>query len=360
MKRNVLLILLTAVGVNYLCGQVTIEVWPGDANNNGQVNHIDLLQIGLAYNNFGPARDQVYSGWQAQTATPWPLVLGNGVNCAYADANGDGLVNYFYDAFPIYVHYGLRHGSETPDVFPQGMSGVDPPLFLDESAMPVQVHSGTQLNLPLVLGDADQPVENLYGLAFSLHLDPQFIDINQVNVNLGQTSWANPDNDRIYSSYSASDSRLDVAWVRTDHNEYSGYGPIGTVSIIIIDDVVSIEHEFHIHIDSIQLIDRFGNMTAVAGDSLLVTILPDAISSGGEPGLTRFRVWPNPASDALHLRAGSTIEEVILYDAMGKMAAYFVPEKSQTTWSLPGLPPGLYWIEARTRDRVYKEKIVIK
>lgn len=359
MKLNILLLLLITLGINVLSAQ-TIGVWPGDANNNGLVNNVDLLQIGLAYNNFGPARDPVSSAWQAQTATPWPLVLGNGVNCAYTDANGDGLVNYFYDAFPIYVHYGLQHGTVTPDVFPAGTPAVDPSLFLDSSAMPAQVHSGAHLDLPLVLGDVEIPVENLYGLAFSLHIDPAFVDVNQVNVNFNQNSWANPDNDRIYSSYSASDSRLDVAWVRTDHNERSGFGPVGTVSIIIIDDVVSIEHEFLIRIDSIQLIDRFGNMTAIAGDSLLVSILPDAVTSESEPGLTSLRVWPNPVGDRLHLRAGEAIREAILYDVAGRETARLQPAQQQTEWPLSGLPRGIYYLEVRTGNWIYKEKIVFK
>lgn len=359
MKQNILLFLLVSAGLVELSGQ-SISVWPGDANNNGVVNHVDLLQIGLAYNNIGPARDPVSSAWQAQSASPWPLVLGNGVNCAYADANGDGLVNYFYDAFPIYVHYGLRHGVETPDIFPPGIPEIDPPLYLDSSAMPAQVHSGAQLNLPILLGSAALPVEHLYGLAFSLYIDPEFVDVNQINVNLGQISWANPDNDRIYSSYSASDARLDVAWVRTDHNERSGYGPIGTLSIIIIDDVVSLEQDFMLRIDSIQMVDRFGNRTAVAGDSLLVTILPDAITSGQEPGQGAFRLWPNPARDLLYLKAGENIESAVLYDAMGAAVARIAPEQPDARWPLPPLPPGIYWTEVRTRERIYREKIAIK
>jgi len=34
----------------------SIEVWPGDASNNGIANHIDLLYIGVAYNQEGPIR----------------------------------------------------------------------------------------------------------------------------------------------------------------------------------------------------------------------------------------------------------------------------------------------------------------
>ena len=359
MKTRLVFFLLFALAFRALPGQ-TLLVWPGDANNNGKVTNVDFLQIGMAYNNFGPARDNVSATWSAQPAQPWPQVLGNGVNAAYVDANGDGLINYFYDAFPVYVHYGLTHGAVTPDVFPPAAPGVDPSLFLDSTALPAQVFAGSVLQLPLVLGTAALPVENLYGVAFSLHVDPQFVDIDRVAFNFDQYSWANPDNDRIYATFPNTPSRLDVAWVRTDHNERSGSGPIGTVSIIIIDDVISWEQQFNIRIDSIQLIDRFGNITAIAGDTMTVTVQPSPLTTGGEPRQPVFRVWPNPATDLLHLTATDPIREARLSDALGREVARLEPGQTAADWPLPNLPPGFYGLEIRTSAAVFRGKIMLR
>lgn len=337
----------------------SFQVWPGDANNNGRVSNVDFLHIGMAYNNFGPARDSIASTWEAQSGTAWPQVLGNGVNVGYIDANGDGLVNYFYDAFPVYVHYGLTHGVETPDIFPVGLPGIDPPLFLDEAALPQNVYGGSVLNLPLVLGTADLPIDHLYGIAFSLHVDPQFVDVDQISLLFNQFSWANPDNDRIHATYRASDSRLDVAWVRTDHNERSGHGPIGTVSIIIIDDVISLEQSFNIRIDSIQLLDRFGNKTTTAGDTLTITILPDNVTADAEPGPDRFSIWPNPARDVVYLHAATPIRAAVLYDAWGRPVDRIEPGTNQATWPVSGLPSGVYWIEVQTGGRFMRQRLLI-
>lgn len=338
-----------------------LQVWPGDANNNGIVNNVDLLQIGLAYNNFGPERATPSSIWQAHPATPWSLVAGNGVNMAYTDANGDGLVHYYYDAFPVYVHYGLTHGAVTPDPYPAGVPGVDAPLFFDTFNSPIQVFGGAVLHLPLVLGTPSIPAEDLYGLAFSLHVDPAFIDVDDVTVNLDPTSWANPDNDRVYATYPVSDTRLDVGWVRTDHNERSGSGAVGIVSFIIIDDVVSLEENFQIRIDSIHYIDRFGNTTAVAGDTLQITLLPDALTSTSRPDTWNPpRAWPNPAHDRLELRAASTIRVATLSDALGRVAARLEPGKPWIEWPLPALPPGIYWLDLATDNQVFRQKIVIQ
>ncbi|MCC6461214.1 MAG: T9SS type A sorting domain-containing protein [Saprospiraceae bacterium] len=334
-----------------------LQVWPGDANNNGVVNHVDLLQVGLAYNYFGPARDSTFVGWQAQTAPAWTQTAGSGPNAAYADADGNGLVNYFYDAFPIFVHYGFTHGTVQPDVFPQGLPGIDPPLFLDESALPPQVLHGMALSLPLQLGTGALPVEDLYGLAFSLHVDPQFVDVDEVEVNLGPVSWANPDNDRIYSAYRASSSRLDVAWVRTDHNDRSGFGPMGTVSIVIIDNVVSVQEEFQLRIDSILLVDRFGNLSTVAGDTLTISINPGQSTGTQDPGAKAFRAWPNPLGQTLHLRARSDIRMATLFDALGRPVASLEPNTPDAEWPLPVLPAGVYWLELRTDDQLFRQKM---
>ena len=57
--------------------------------------------------------------------------------------------------------------------------------------------------------------------------------------------------------------------MRTDHNECSGYGPIETVSIIIIDDVVSIEHEFTIRPISYSALVYRQSLGAVQGGNSL-------------------------------------------------------------------------------------------
>ncbi len=360
MRKGILLVLFLVVWAPALLRTQSLFVWPGDANNNGLVNNVDLLQIGLAYNYFGPDRDSASSYWQAQTATPWTQVAGNGVNGAYSDANGDGLVNYFYDAFPIYVHYGLTHGTVSPDLFPQGLPSIDPPLYLDSSAVPPQIFPGTMVNLPLEFGTAGLPVDDLYGLAFSLHVDPQFIDVADVLVSLNQLSWANPDNDRIYSAYQASDSRVDVGWVRTDHNERSGYGPIGSLSFIIIDVVVSLEQQVELRIDSIQMIDRLGNITAVAGDTLTITVLPNAVASGATPEDEPFRVWPNPARDYLYLQAPEPMAFVRLFDALGCPVAALAPGIQEMRWQLPDLPAGMYWLEIQTSGQLYRQKIILR
>lgn len=366
MNRLLIFIFLSlSLGQSVAAQTPPLIVWPGDATNNGVVNNVDFLQLGLAYNFFGPERSSMNVQWAPQPATAWNLQFGNGLNLAYADCNGDGIVNYNYDAFPIYVHYGNTHGQVAPDVFAPGVPGVDATLGFDHLAANDSVQKGARLSIPILLGSPEIPAEDLYGLAFSIFYEPAFADLEQVN--LSELSWANPDNDRITSVYPVSNNpatggRVDVAWVRTDRNERSGHGRIGKVDFIIIDDVVGQFSSFQLRIGDIRMIDKFGNETAIAGDTLTITVLPDALSDGGDPQSLRpkLRTFPNPASDQVTLQAESIIENVVVLSALGQPLRTELPGKNTCSLPLGDLPPGIYFLQVRTRDGIFVEKIEVR
>ncbi len=67
----------------------SLTVYPGDANNDGTVDVRDVLPLGLYYGKSGPSRAGASLSWGAQTvAFGWSPDA-----AAYADCNGDGVVN---------------------------------------------------------------------------------------------------------------------------------------------------------------------------------------------------------------------------------------------------------------------------
>ena len=70
-------------------------MWPGDANNNGITNGVDLLYIGAGYNETGPIRSNASTLWQEQVIDSlWAAdYADNAVNLAHGDCNGDGVIN---------------------------------------------------------------------------------------------------------------------------------------------------------------------------------------------------------------------------------------------------------------------------
>lgn len=65
-------------------------VYPGDCNNDGRVNEIDVLPLGVFYGSVGPRRDSLgeETGWGPKQAVEW-----SEKRATYADADGNGEVN---------------------------------------------------------------------------------------------------------------------------------------------------------------------------------------------------------------------------------------------------------------------------
>ena len=59
-------------------------VWPGDVNNNGIVNEVDLLTLGKAFGAAGPSRGETNLIWQGEEIIEqWEGTFPNGLNYAF-------------------------------------------------------------------------------------------------------------------------------------------------------------------------------------------------------------------------------------------------------------------------------------
>jgi spore coat protein CotH len=81
------------------------RVYPGDADNNGVVNALDILPIGIYFLQTGMPRDSVTFQWGAHRALLW-----NSSAATYADANGDGAVDE-KDVVAIGVNWNNQHSA---------------------------------------------------------------------------------------------------------------------------------------------------------------------------------------------------------------------------------------------------------
>ena len=85
-------------------------VFPGDCNNDGRVNEMDILPLGFFFDVTGPRRDQFSEGnsFAAKQALEW-----SDPRATYADANGDGLIDVA-DILVISTNWDLTHASPAP------------------------------------------------------------------------------------------------------------------------------------------------------------------------------------------------------------------------------------------------------
>jgi len=349
------LLLLTST----LAHSQAVTVWPGDANNNGIANHVDLLYVGLGFGSSGPARNGGPStGWQAtQTPAPWQLATQSNLNYAYFDCNGDGSIDDM-DTLAIVQNYDLTHDSLMPDTNSIVAFG-SPPLTLDFQQDSIFIAGTTTIMVNIRLGSAQQPVNGLHGLAFTLDYDVNAIDSITYSLPGGFVS-AGTNAIRIAKN-KPNLGKIEMAISRVNQSNISGYGVIGTI-IIVMDDDLKINQDYSMPI-TISQITALGagevplGLTPV-GDTLYISTPNVSI----DDPVDHLTIYPQPASQHLAIHADQgTLEKTSIYTLHGQLIREQPAESPfDTRIDLTGLPSGSYLLAAQTSQGVLRKTIRIR
>lgn len=347
------------------------QMWPGDINNNGIVNHVDLLYLGNAIGTVGPARLDMGIEWEAKDVPVlWPQDFPNGVNYAYADCDGNGVIDQ-EDFNAIEFNYDFTHGTLLPDDFDTGISGASPSLFFGEPFDPI-FEGGVGL-VPIVFGTEDLPVDDFHGVAYTIRYDPSIIQIGFFpfpEPDLFEEDWLDIDNgDEPLAVFNPNmtEGKLEVAITRTNGGlTMTNFGNFGAVFIIIVDNVVGLgadEVMTEMYIEDIKLFDELGTSTAVLGDSIPLTIYnDDIINSTSEKLEESIQVYPNPVNDLLVIQSkNALIEQIELFDVTGHRVE-FLPGLSDYNLriSSENYPSGIYNLRIQTTNGQLSKKVVIQ
>lgn len=255
---------MMVVGTLSLCGQ---SLWPGDINNNGIVNGVDVLYHAVAQGADGPQRQETGTNWASYgTAPNWSGQFIDGTNFSKADVNGKGKVESTDRKALWRQNYGLTHGAVIPDVYLVGDASIDPQLTI--SSNETALVAGQELELNLSLGSASRPVQHFYGLSFKLRFNPAHIadETSQpswnpevVRLELAAGTWINPGGNDVESFVHLDNAAgvLEVVILRKNPGTISGHGEIASVMATGIDDIIFLEGEQNttFTIDEIKLVD---------------------------------------------------------------------------------------------------------
>ena len=345
------------------------EVWPGDVNNNGIVNGMDMLFLGLAFEATGPMRANATTDWQGQSITePWTQSFGNGLNFAYADCDGDGEVAQRDIIDGVKDNFGLTHGTITPDVFSSGEAGSDPALKLlttNDIVLP-----GTIIDFQLNLGSEERPIGGFYGLAFTVKYDPSIINGEDVEFEAIPDSWIDSDDGRVKTLTRVDENNglLHIAITRTRQTSIDGFGEVGHFSIVIEDIIVGLQEDdvvTTVEIDSVWMINEKMTLQPVVKDTFGLTItemIDTTINTINDLPTTTIEVYPNPTADYVQIRAeGTTIEQLELLDWTGRQKAIFYKKESKRHLiSLDNIANGIYLIVVTTPIGKQIKRLVVQ
>ncbi len=325
-------------------------VWPGDANADRLVNHFDVLSLGLAFGTQGPERVDKGTEWVAFFSENWPQYFSAGHNYKHADCNGDGKIDAD-DLHAIFLNYGKSNGTPQLPVFLEGDEN-QPPLYVDLPDGGIPKFSAT-FTAPIIFGTESLPVEDAYGLAFTIHFDPEVIDPASVELDF-ESSWLGNDGVdlMVLEKKYPTEGKIELVLVRTDGQQLSGYGQVAKF-IGIIDNIAGRE-TVRLQVDQVKAIRSDETLIAVYAMADEAPILTNTT----EQTEAAFLIYPNPASDWLYITPlqGDEVVSWMLRNAQGATLAN--GDGPLSSLDLSELPAGVYTIGLQTEQRHYVAKVV--
>ncbi len=369
MKHLIILFFTILGALPILQAQCTEDcVWPGDLNANGIANNLDILAIGFAIDETGPARSPANNDWEAMEVDNWagslPIL---GANYKHCDANGDGLVSTD-DQFPVSINYNRTNPNFT------GLLGNN--LLGDELFFVPQNNTtspGGSYFIDVHLGRSDQTIDGIYGIGFQVVFDTQYVA--EVKFDFSE-SWIGVDEEIFgYGKYSEETEHAATAITRLDGTPVSGFGKIAQMEIVITDVVLGLVNDttaclpFSLQFENVLGINEFEEdlMIRAKGDSLTLKHPSQIVSTQNlENQASAFAIYPNPAQDILHLKTDQQkIKEVVLFNQLGQSVFQKNIPQEETKQqyfqiTTAQLPRGVYFLSIKTDATKYLKKVVLQ
>lgn len=294
-------------------------VWPGDANNDGIANMLDLLQLGRAVGEFGLARTAPTLDWYGQFANEWgKSSFGTNLDIKHADADGNGQVNED-DIIGLDLSYNLTH-TVHPEINP--FEKTYPILLVPTTVGPYQ--AGDLVSFELRLGAPGNEAVNMYGFSYAFEYNSNFVDPSSIVIDYDENSWLYTNNNSPILSLTKNLElleRVDVGVTRTNGYSVSGHGRVATVSFTIEDDIQIKANNRFLNID-IELNNIIGQ-----DDNGEYFQLPDfktevMYDTGGLDDITTNEdliLFPNPTDQflSIHLNGEELMTDVTIYSITG-------------------------------------------
>lgn len=358
------------------------QVWPGDVNDDGIVNNVDVIYWANAKDAVGPPRADADSSWVAQElpdSTLWSEYFIDSLNYAYADCNGDGVVDGL-DSSIIRKHYWLRRDS-VDYLDEDGVYGEDPLLSLvSEDSL---AESSIEKVLNLSVGNSSLTLDSLVGLAFTLRFSPD--SIKDVGENQGfdfeylLNGWINESGNGEADHFIFVDRSKGIlqAAIYRKFSEYpaSGYGTFASFGIVI-EEVVWFKVE--LELDSAHYFKH--NLTAhpLACEGIALLNADSLNTQQGQNEDSEpldnvldynhsLNLYPNPSSGFIQMEMEAQegeeqqIEGVQVYSIEGMEMLEMEMEEptNETQLQMNEYEPGLYLIKVRTQDGYIIKKIIL-
>ena len=324
------------------------DVWPGDANADGDANLYDLLPIGLAYNETGPVRPNATLNWIAQPCPDWTGSLLSGINYKHADTNGDGTVN-ISDTTAIAQNFGLNHPLRNPAV--PSLAATNLTIIASQDTVP----TSTQVDLTIQL---DSPGDSIYGLAFRVYFNPSFIMPGSVSLNFANSMFGVAGADMVQlDQVDYLMGYADISITGIDHLNRTSNGPVVVMSIVTTDNV-SGKVTFNVAPADVEANDNGGDPVIINASGVALTIDPNLTSLNEYDPASYFNLYSSNQNNINYNYSGKgSVESIEIIDMRGKIIYSEVLIENSGAFEINNGSSGIYNCRAVINGTVINKKL---
>jgi hypothetical protein len=327
-------------------------VWPGDANNDGIADNLDVLELGLHYTQSDVPRAATSNNWQAYFANNWVGTITNGSNLNHSDCNGDGIINDD-DTLAIYTNYNLTHA------FKPAQTTTNPAVTIvpDQSS----VAKGTWGTSSVYLGDATTAINTINGVAFTVNYDNTLLETDSVWIEY-PTSFINAGNQNLkFRKRDFSNGKLYTVTTHTISGNVNGYGKIAILHYKIKSSLTT-DNVLNLSIAQANQSDSSGVITPLTAGSATLMALGTSIATNLN-ALTNgnyISLHPNPTNGVLTINSTSELQKIDVVAITGQLLLSEVPSSTSHVLHLDHLANGVYFVNLYKNNRIVKrEKIIL-
>jgi hypothetical protein len=324
-----------------------VEVLPGDTNNDGEVNSMDVLPIGHYWLTRGPKPIYDLISFEPREAESWIPI-----EATYADAMGDGIINQ-RDLLPI----GLNFGEGQADTPARSVKNPEPLARLE---LP-QLDAGEEIGIMI---RSNKP-EHLKGLSFRLSVDgisPDAWRLAEASV----PDWAIP---------WAEENRLLDFQIRQQHAVEEAYIYRGRNIGLEVQDLVIVrlranEQWRGLAFATLEwaVVSRPDGKVENLTTAEMTAEFEERSPSTETPTLTRlYQNFPNPFNPTTQIHYEISDESQVRLDVFNVIGQHVVTlvESRQTPGSYTinfdgtDLASGLYLYRLQTNQEVYTKRMML-
>ncbi len=337
-------------------------VWAGDANNDGVVNMLDILPLGLCMGHTGEPRDNPVMDWYGQHADDWNAEFSSEpVDLKYVDTNGDGIISSS-DTTAISMNYDRYH-----TITPEAPLNVSELLYLVYT--PGQdfsdLENGDVISYDVLLGldDPSLYATDKYGITFNMDFSPKVYNTESAVIDIDESSWFAYNSPMLNLLKVPNPGHIEVGITRTTNVAASGYGRVAQV-FIVIGDVNGFkldDESIAMRISNAYTMNGAGDFQRLNDVEIGYPIDASVYWTGVDE--SKLKVYPNPVGDVLNVHLNGRedrINRLSLYTITGQ-EVYRVEDVSSKTETIDvsRFGNGFYVLKAFTEKGMISKKVEI-